>query len=181
MMLYDATKIAKKLNTSTVTVYAKFKLEEIKPLIIRKNGKAYVDDIGLESIKQSLKYNQSNKGEDEAAATIEIELLKDDMIETLKTNIAYLISQLNVKDDQLLSKDGQIKGINQLFENTQILFKQEQEKSINLLSLPEVIKEHDIELMDTLTATLNRQKEVFNKEEQNQKKGFFKGLFASKK
>jgi aconitase B len=180
-MLYDVTKIAKKLNTSKVTVYAKLKLEEIKPLIIRKNGKAYVDDDGLESIKQSLKYNQSNTAEEESAATVEIELLKDDMIETLKTNIGFLIAQLNIKDDQLLSKDGQIKGINQLFENTQILFKQEQEKSITFLALPEVIKEHDIELVETLTATMKKQKEIFLKEEQNQKKGFLKKIFSGKK
>lgn len=180
-MLYDATKIAKKLNTSKVTVYAKLKLEEIKPLVIMKNGKSYVDDNGLESIKQSLKYNQSNVGEEVAAATVEIELLKDDMIETLKTNISFLIGQLNVKDEQLLSKDSQIKEINQLFENTQVLFKQEQEKSITFLALPEVIKEHDIELMETLTNTLKRQKEIYLIEEQNRKKGFFNGIFGGKK
>ncbi|MBK5242901.1 hypothetical protein [Clostridium sp.] len=180
-MLYDVTKIAKKLNTSKVTVYAKLKLEEIKPLIIRKNGKAYVDEDGLESIKQSLKYNQSNTGEEESAATVEIELLKDDMIETLKTNIVFLISQLNIKDEQLLTKDGQIEGINQLFENTQILFKQEQEKSITYLALPEVIKEHDIELVETLTATMKKQKDIFLKEEKNTKKGFLNKFFNGKK
>lgn len=180
-MLYDATKIAKRLNTSKVTVYAKLKLEEIKPLVIIKNGKSYVDDNGLESIKQSLKYNQNNKGEEEAAVTVEIELLKDDMIETLKTNIEFLIAQLNVKDEQLLSKDGQINGINQLFENTQVLFKQEQAKSKTFLALPEVIKEHDVELVETLTATLKKQKEIFLNTEQERKKGFFKGFFSSKK
>jgi hypothetical protein len=180
-MLYDATKIAKKLNTSKVTVYAKLKLAEIKPLVISKNGKAYVDEKGLECIKQSLKYNQSSISEEEVAATAEMELLKDDMILTLKTNIGFLIDQLNVKDIQLLSKDDQIRGINQLFENTQVLFKQEQEKSMTFLALPEVIKEHDMELVDTMTAALKRQKEIFLREEQNQKKGLFHSLFHSKK
>lgn len=180
-MLYDATNIAKQLNISKVTVYAKLKLKEIKPLVINKYGKAYVDENGLESIKQSLKYNQSTIAEGEVAATAGIELLKDDMIETLKTNIDFLKKQLNVKDEQLLCKDDHIKGINQLFENTQVLFKQEQAKSITILALPEVIKEHDIELVETLTAALKRQKEEFLKEKHNQKKGFFNGLFSSKK
>ena len=58
-MIYDAFKIAKHLNISKVTAYAKMKLPEIKPFIIMHNGKTCVDEKGLDAIKQSLKYNQN--------------------------------------------------------------------------------------------------------------------------
>ena len=178
-MLYDAKEIAKRLNISTVTAYAKLKLDEIKPLIISQNGKSFVDDKGLEAIKQSLKYNQSIT-EDEVSAT-EVEVLKDDMIESLKANIDFLKEQLSIKDQQLLSKDDQIKEINQLFTNTQVLFKQAQVQNQTILALPETIKEHDIELVNTLTSAMERQKEAFLAEKQNQKqKGFFSVLFGTK-
>ena len=178
--MYDALKISKQLKISTVTVYAKMKLPEIKAFLIFHNGKTCVDEEGLEAIKQCLKYNQT--AEDEVAATTtattankEITLLKEDMIEILKNNIVFLKQQLNVKD-------GQLYDINKLLENTQILFRQDQEKNKNALALPEMIKEHDIELVNTLTQSLERQRAKAAAEEQTyRKKGIFQRFFDKQK
>ncbi|MBU3144410.1 hypothetical protein [Clostridium sp. CF012] len=167
-MIYDALKISKHLNISKVTVYAKMKLPEIKAFLIFHNGKTCVDEEGLEAIKQCLKYNQS--AEEEVAAT-DITHLKEDMIDILKNNIEFLKEQLNVKD-------GQLYDINKLLENTQILFRQDQEKNKAILSLPETIKEHDIQLVNNLTQTLERQKiKAAAEEELHRKKGIFQRLF----
>jgi len=171
-MIYDALKISKKLKISKVTVYTKMKLPEIKAFLIFHNGKTCVDDEGLEAIKQCLKYNQT--AEEEVAAT-EVTLLKEDMIEILKNNIEFLKEQLNVKD-------GQLYDINKLLENTQILFRQDQEKNKAILSLPETIKEHDVQLINTLTETLEKQRaKVVAAEVNNKKKGVFERLFDRKK
>ena len=163
--MYDALKISKHLNISKVTVYAKMKLPEIKAFLIFHNGKTCVDEEGLEAIKQCLKYNQT--AEEEVAAT-DVTQLKEDMIDILKNNIEFLKQQLNVKD-------GQLYDINKLLENTQVLFRQDQEKNKAILSLPETIKEHDIQLVNTLTQTLERQKiKAAAEEELHRKKGFSK-------
>lgn len=171
-MIYDALKISKKLKISTVTVYAKMKLPEIKAFLIFHNGKTCVDDEGLEAIKQCLKYNQT--AEEEVAAT-EVTQLKEDMIDILKNNIEFLKEQLTVKD-------GQLYDINKLLENTQVLFRQDQEKHKAILSLPETIKEHDIQLLNTLTETLERQRAKAAAEViLNRKKGILEKLFNIKK
>jgi|GEM_PF-2009946 len=170
-MIYDAFKIAKHLDISKVTAYAKMKLPEIKPFLIFHNGKTCVDDKGLEAIKQTLKYNQNSEAQAEVAATA-VTLLKEDMIEILKNNIEFIKEQLNVKD-------GQLYNINKLLENTQVLFKQEQEKNKIVLSLPETIKEHDIQLVNTLNESLERQRAITAAEEVSRRnKGIFQRLFA---
>jgi len=172
-MIYDAFKIAKQLNISKVTAYAKMKLPEIKPFIITHNGKSCVDEKGLEAIKLSLKYNQNAEAESEIAATV-VTLLKEDMIEILKNNVEFI-------KEQLIVKDGQLYNINKLLENTQVLFKQEQEKNKIVLSLPQTIKEHDIELVNTLNDSLERQRiKAAAEEVLHRKKGIFEKLFANK-
>jgi len=173
-MMYDALRISKKLNISKVTVYAKMKLPEIKAFLIFHNGKTCVDDEGLDAIKQSLKYNQTSEEEVAATTASEVTLLKEDMIDILKNNIEFL-------KEQLIVKDGQLYDINKLLENTQILFRQDQEKNKAVLSLPETIKEHDIQLLNTLTQTLERQRAKVASEESQGKKGIFQRLFQQLK
>ncbi|MBZ9608829.1 hypothetical protein G9F73_013555 [Clostridium estertheticum] len=169
-MIYDAFKIAKHLNISKVTAYAKMKLPEVKPFLISHNGKTCVEEKGLDAIKQALKYNHSSEAESEVAVTV-VNLLKEDMIEILKSNIEFIKQQLSVKD-------GQLYDINKLLENTQVLFKQEQEKNKIVLSLPETIKEHDIQLVNNLTQSLERQRSKAVADEiLHRKKGIFQKLF----
>jgi hypothetical protein len=178
-MLYDANKVSELFNISKVTAYAKMKLPEIKPLVIHKNGKVYVDDIGLEAVKQSLRYNKNPEAEAEIeVASTEAEFLKEDLIDVLKNNIEFLKQQLTIKDAQMSAKDDQIHDIKKLLENTQVLFKQEQDKNNTILALPETIKEHDIQLVNRLNESLARQKAIAAEEaERKKKKSFFQRVF----
>jgi hypothetical protein len=178
-MLYDANKVSEVFNISKVTVYAKMKLPEIKTLVIHKNGKSYVDDNGLEAVRQSLRYNQNPESEAQAeAASTETELLKEDLIEVLKNNIEFLKQQLTIKDAQMSTKDEQIHDIKKLLENTQVLFKQEQDKNNTILALPDTIKEHDIQLVNKLNQSLEKQKAIAAEEaELRKKKGFLHRIF----
>ncbi len=181
-MLYNVTQIAKILNINKVTAFAKLKIDEVRPLVIKRDGKTFVNEKGLKAIKDSLNYNQNTVTKDEiAASTLEIDIIKEDIIDSLKTHIEFLKEQINVKDQQISSKDNQIQKNNQLFENTQVLFKNEQEKNTTILTLPETIKEHDIELVNTLTTAMKKQKEAFLIEQMKRKKGIFSGIFKSKK
>lgn len=178
-MLYDANKVSELFNISKVTAYAKLKLPEIKPLVIHKNGKVYVDDNGLEAVRQSLRYNKSQEAEAEIeVASTEAELLKEDLIEVLKNNVEFLKQQLSIKDAQMSAKDEQIHDIKKILENTQVLFKQEQDKNHTIAALPDTIKEHDIELVNKLNAALQRQRAIAAEEaELRKKKSFLQLIF----
>jgi hypothetical protein len=168
-MLYDTAKISEQCNISRRTAYVKLKLPEVKSLVINKNGRLFVDEEGLGYIKESLK--QGHQAETEIAG-MEAELLKEDMIDVLKSDNEFLKKQLDVKDEQ-------IEGIKKLLENNQVIFQQEQEKNKTVLNLSEVIKEHDIELVNRLSKALEiqRAKAAEQEEELQKKKGFFKRLF----
>ena len=166
-MIYDSFEIAKYLNISKITAYDKMKLPEVKTFLIAHNGKTCVDEKGLEVIKQSLDYNKTSEAE--LAATV-VNPLKEDMIEILKNEIEFIKQQLNIKDEQL-------HDINKLLENTQILFRHKKEKNKIVLSLPKTIKEHDIQLVNSLTKSLERQRIKTAEEELHRKKGIFQKLF----
>ena len=70
-------------------------------------------------------------------------MIKASLIISFYNNVEYLKFQLAVKENQ-------IQDIRKLFENTQVLFRQEQEKNKVILTLPETIKERDIEMVNSL-------------------------------
>jgi hypothetical protein len=173
-MFYDAAAISKQLNISKVTAYAKLKLPEVKSYLIVQNGKNGVDEKGLEIVKQSLKYNQNNEEE----LLLPDEAMKEDFIATLKDNIEWLHNQLSVKDEQISVKDEQIEGIKKLFENSQVLQRQEQADNKYVAALPAAIKEHDIELVNTLIRAMENKRFQKDEEDSKKKKGFFKKIFG---
>jgi hypothetical protein len=180
--MYDVGEIASILNVSKVTVYSKLKLKEVRPFIVKKEGKTYVLEEGFNLIKQNLKSNISLNLEEEATAeqeaatttTEELNNLKDNLIETLKQQVEHLKEQLSIKDNQLASKD-------KLLENMQVLLKQDKDQNDIILSLPEKIKEHDIELVNTLAESLARRKEEFEETELKQPKKSFWDLLKGKR
>ena len=178
--MYNAICISKQLNISKVTAYAKMKLPEVKPFVILENGKSCVNEEGLEAIKQSLKYNNVF----DEAENIEIELLKDDMILSLKNNVLSLENNIKCLKEQLDIKDTQIQKVNKLLENNQIIFKHDQEKNKAILALPAIINDRDILLVNSLTKAMEKRKEKYKIELHQQilqnKKGFFSKLFKKK-
>lgn len=148
-MLYSVEDVAIKLNVSKVTIYNKLKLKEYKDKVIKKAGKAYIDDDLLNLIKDSLKSKtdiDSNNIQDttkEEIATSEADLLNlnKDFIYSLQSEIEFLRQQIQEKDKQLNAKD-------ELLKNMQILIKQGQDKQENILQLEAHFKDLDTKLLN---------------------------------
>lgn len=163
-MLYDVNKIADLTNVSKVTIYNKLKLKQLKPFIVKKQGKTYVSEDGFNLIKNALNLNDSlkvhlNPKETEHAVNAEISVdstqlinLKDDLIKSLKSEVEFLRNEITVKNNQLDKKD-------KLIENMQILLKQEQDHKL----LEEHFKELDTKLIDLRKDLIDKQdKSKFN-------------------
>jgi len=123
-MLYSVSEISELINLSKVSIYKKLKLKEIEPYIVKIQGITYVDTIGFNLLKESLKLNEE--------VETGLNILKDDYIETLK--------------EQLNKKDNQIAELHKLIENNQILLKQE--KEVNQFQLEEHLKDFDLKITD---------------------------------
>lgn len=169
-MLYDANKIAEELNISKITADMKLKLKELQTYITLENNNSFVNEEGLEIIKQSLKYNETEKKE---VAATKIETLKIDIIETLKKDLEFLKEQLDVKDTQ-------IQDMKKLFENTQHLFLHEQEKNKFFLTLPEIIKERDLNIFNNITQSIHRPSRKEIQEQRKREKRFFHRFFKKR-
>ncbi|MBK5243287.1 hypothetical protein [Clostridium sp.] len=193
-VLYNVEQIANLTKVSKVTIYRKLKLNQVKPYIITKQGKAYVDEHGFHVITELLNVitndtDNVNHKETEQAMTLEEQDLSHetscnnnviiglkseiDFLRNLlekhssKSEISFLHSQLEEKDRQLESKD-------KLLENMQILVKDGQNKQQNDIPLLEA---HFVELDEKIG---NIKKEMDNRrvksESNKQKKSFFKFL-----
>lgn len=174
IIMYDVTQIAKALNVSKVTIYSKLKLEEVKPYITVKNGKSFVNEEGLEVIRQTLKYTPADSDtseENDISVTLEeVETLKENFIDSLKSQLDSLNSQLEFLKSQLQNKDEQLQNKDELLRNMQVLLKQDQENRNRLLIEQE--NERDIRLVNALTEKLEQHKQEIEEERRN-KKGFF--------
>lgn len=169
-MLYDANKIAEELNISKTTANIQLKLTAVEPYLTIGNNNSFVNEEGLEIIKQSLKHNETEEVE---VAVTEIEAFKIDIIETLKNDLEFLKEQLDVKD-------AQIQDMKNLFENTQHLFLQEQENNKFFLTLPEIIRERDLDIFNNLTQSINRPSRKEIQKQRKREKNFFYRLFKSR-
>jgi len=182
-MLYDVEQISELTKISKVTIYKKFKLKELQQYIVKKQGKAYVDEGGFNLIKQSLNltdrlneelnFKDIETDENLCTSTDDEDLIKvkNDLINSLNEQVAFLREQLGVKDKQLESKD-------KLLENMQVLVKNSQIKNENDIPMLEA---HFMELDDKLAdikKEMEQRKQEFEAEEKN--KGFFKFLKRSK-
>lgn len=181
-MLYDVEKISKLTNLSKVTIYKKLKLKEIKPYIVRKQGKSYIDEEGFTLIKQGLNSNDKLNEElntkdietDEIAYTAtdkeDMIKVKNDLIDSLNEQVIFLRGQLGVKDIQLESKD-------KLLENMQILVKDSQRKQKNDIPMLESHFEELDEKIVNIKKEMDQRRDTF---ESDKNKGFFKFFKRSK-
>src|SRR5660398_35140 len=180
-MLYDVGQIAKLAKVSRVTIYRKLKLNEVKPFIITKQGKSYVDEQGYHVITQLLNVTTSETdtlSHDETDQEISVdkqEILHEtssnnsvitelkseiEFLQNLldnhasKNEIEFLHEQLREKDRQLISKD-------KLMENMQIL---------QLRQTPQDIKQLEDHFED-LDTKLQEVKENMIERKEQQNKG----------
>jgi len=170
-LIYDIGKVAEITHVSKVTIYRKLKLQEIKPFIITKNNKQFLDEKGINIIKEMLnvttdEITELNSKDIEQPSNPEIAIsitdlmsVKDTLIESLQSNSELLKKELDIKNNQ-------IESLHKLIENNQILLKEKPQQDIRLLE--EHFQDLDTKLMDI--------KEQMNVKDQPQE-GFFKRIF----
>jgi hypothetical protein len=167
-VLRSIEEVAIQLGVSKTAIYNKLKLKGYKELVIKRQGKAMVDDELFNLIKDNIKL--SNKAENQINkddVNQEVSIGVDDILKINEDLINLLKEQLKEKDIQLREKDKQIEDLHKLVENNQVLLKHQQDKAINQLQLEEHFQEVDEKLMD-LRAKLEHK--------ENTKKGFFKNF-----
>jgi hypothetical protein len=181
-MLYSVEQIAETLGISKVTVYRKLKLHEVKQFTVVKNGKTFLEETGLDIIRQSLSVTtgeniETNKNCSEAEIAIDTEQLqgvKDKLIDTLQSDIEYLRSQLSDREhfyrSQLQEKDVQINSKDRQIENMQTLMQNEQQ--LHLKS--KLLEEARVKEVDSMLSIVRERMEERKKES----KGFFERFFS---
>lgn len=131
-MLYTVSEVSDSTGLSKQTIYNKLKLKELQEHISKKQGVTYIDEVGFNLIKDSLKIESNdlndlkdakndNASNEEVAMDVEDLKLDNELFKVL-------IEQLNRKDKQIEEKDLQIHELHKLIENNQVLLKQEQDK-----------------------------------------------------
>lgn len=186
-MLYDVEQISELTKISKVTIYKKFKLNELQQYIVKKQGKAYVDEEGFNLIKQNLnltdKLNEKSNSEDIESdensyiATDNEDLInvKNDLINSLNEQVEFLKEQLSIKDIQIQELNERLKQEQDLNKNNQIL---QLRQPNDIKSLEEHFEVLDNKLADIKTE-MEQRKIKF--EADQQEKGFFKFLKRSSK
>jgi chromosome segregation ATPase len=154
-VLYDIEQIAELTGVSKVTIYKKIKLKDVKPFIVKKEGKTYVEEEAINLIKQSIKFTaEDNLDIDskdiEEDMSADYTKAVDELINTKNELINSLQQQVQFLQDQLTNKD-------RLMENMQVLLKQEKEQPESLLALEEHVKEVDNKLIEIRERMQERQ------------------------
>lgn len=168
-MLYTVMKVSESIGISKQNIYKKLKLKELQNHITKRQGIAYIDEIGFNLIKDSLNlndYNSKNFEKEEAqVGTEETEKSQDLDVDDDIININ--IDIVNTLTEQLKEKNIQLNELNERL-------KQEQElnKSNQVLQEIKRLEERFQDLDDKLLTIKDQVNEC--KEPQ---KGLFKRLF----
>jgi len=167
-MLYSIAEVSELINLSKVTLYKKLRLLDMSTHITKKSNITYIDDEGLQLIKDdliSLNSEDNITTSNEETEALEGGLsLKEDYIKYLKAENEKLWNGMQEKDDQ-------ISKLIDLNKNSQILLKEKPHDDILLLE--EHFEEMDNKLIDIKEKMLERK-------ELNDKKGFFNKIFRGK-
>jgi len=173
-ILYTVKQASLELSVSMQSIYVKIKLPEFADKIIKKQGRAFIDDTTLMLIKDSLKSScdinndeYDNTSNDEVASDSSELNINKDFIETLKLQLKVMSNQLNEKDNQLKQKDIQIGELHNLIENSQVLLKEKPHQDV--LQLEEHFQDLDNKLIEI--------KEKMQNKDQDHK-GIFKKIFS---
>ena len=167
-MLYTVSEISELIGLSRVTLYKKIKSLEMSTHISKKQNVTYIDEEGLNLIKDNLQglsnEEEHNASDDYIAIDSEDSSLNKDMFNLLKT-------QLMEKDKQLSEANERLKQAHKLIENNQVLLKDKPKQE--MLQLESHFEDLDIKL----EAVKNN---MIERKEQQRKKGFLNNLFKKK-
>ncbi len=129
--MYRVIEVANQLGVSKVTIYKKISLfkKELKPYIHKKRNITFIDDQGVEIIKESLIANHviadstdKDNQIDELNQALElhqsqVKLLNDRLIETEKAHMEDLQLLVSTLEAQINLKKTQIESKNRLMRN----------------------------------------------------------------
>lgn len=198
-MIYTVAEVSEIVGLSKASIYNKINKKDLKEHLVKKQGVTYLDEIGLDLIKNDIKdfkddikvlnvkeidRNELNIEEtdstidDDVATDTEDSSIRTEYINYLKVENERLWSELKIKDEQMQSKDVQIQELNErlkeahkLTENSQILLR---EKPQNILALEEHFSILDVKL-ESIKENMQERKNKY--EQEQEQKGFLGRLF----
>jgi hypothetical protein len=172
-MLYTVAEISNLTNLSKVSIYNKLKLKEVHEHITKKQGVSYIDEIGLNLIKDSLKLNDDDLNDldnNDIDSSVNEDISVDEDTLNIKSDyINYLKVENERLWEELKDKNLQISNLQRLVENGQILLKDKPQQDIKLL------EEHFKDLDNNLLEVRKRMEQ--RKENQQQKANEHKNIF----
>lgn len=154
-MLYSVTELSELLKISKQTIYVKMKSEMLEGHITKKQGTTYIDDEGLNLIKDNLKVKPevsddlnneyiNTDSNNETATDLDDFKFNSDYINYLKEQLVLKDNLIKEKDiiitNQLLEKDNQINKLQELTRNGQVL----QSQNIKYIELTEKFRAEPI-------------------------------------
>ncbi len=171
-MLYTVSEVSDLTNLSKVSIYNKLKLKQIQGHISKNQGITYIDEEGLNLIKDSLSLKENdlnNLNDNKDDTCIKQDIPTDDDNLNLKSSyINTLKEQLKIKDIQIQELNNRLAAEQELSKNRQILeLKQQPKQDIKAL------EEHFNELDNRLVKLKDK---LDNRKKQSNKLGLFKRL-----
>ena len=153
---------SERAGVSSQAVYKQLnnKLKKFKKV---ENGKTYVNIRGLSCFVAT---NSTN-------VVQPVEQPVEQMIELLKEQLKAKDEQIRALNEQLKAKDETLKNAMRITENTQILLKNQQEKS-----MPAIEEKNKEQLDQEKKEQLNEIEKLKNELEKEKNKGFFARLFG---
>lgn len=153
---------SERAGVSSQAVYKQLnnKLKKFKKV---ENGKTYVNIRGLSCFVST---NSTN-------VVQPVEQPVEQMIELLKEQLKAKDEQIRALNEQLKAKDETLKNAMRITENTQILLKNQQEKS-----MPAIEEKNKEQLDQEKKEQLNEIEMLKNELEKEKNKGFFARLFG---
>lgn len=126
-MLYTVQEASKILNISRVTIYKKIDtVKELRPFVKVKNNTKFIDENGLEIIRQSTINNNTCKeftdSEQEQEETKKENPYNSSRVNEFTELHEVLKNQVADLQEQLKAKDRQIQALETVIQQNQILF-----------------------------------------------------------
>ena len=143
--MYTVSDVAKMLNVSRVTIYRNIETTELQQHVTTKNKVKYIDNKGIDLLKEKLGCNIMQKENSNIGVTdqlhqlhmlqVETEHLKREL-ESKDKHIDTLTNETTMLHGMLQHEQEAGKDLRKLIENSQVLLRQQQDKIFLLESLP---------------------------------------------
>ncbi|MDH8679187.1 hypothetical protein QE109_13590 [Fusibacter bizertensis] len=101
--MYRVIEVARMLGVSKVTIYKKVNKNKkiLKNHIHTRSNITYIDDVGVDIIKDTIEINSSNI----YSGSNDVDELKKEYLDDMSETIDFLSSQIQIKKKQIQKKD----------------------------------------------------------------------------